>query len=156
MAATQYMVLYRYINENTNLPITNDPTNDYKEVREFYTSCHKMYSGSTAQQDEEYERQQSILTSATDSNNPKFDMFFAYDGTRRIRHKGNNDKEHIEEPYMIKDMYKRIPLSPWFTNCVTSSFPVALEKAEKLVNMVGIENVRIHKMVKLDQKLTIK
>lgn len=156
MAATQYMVLYRYINENTNLPITNDPSNDYEEVREFYTSCHKMYSGNMAQQDAGYQEQQDIITNATDSNNPKFDMFFAYDGTRKIRHKGIDGKDHIEEPYMIKDMYKRIPLSPWFTNCVTGSLDVALEKAKKLVSMIGKENVRIQKLVRFEQQIKIK
>lgn len=156
MAATQYMVLYRYVNESTNLPITNDPVNDYEEVREFYTNHHQMYTGSAQQQDEAYQKQQEIIINATDTSNPKFDMFFAYDGTRKIRHKGADGREHIEEPYMVKDMYKRIPLSPWFTNCVTGSLDTALEKARLLITMLGKENVRVHKMVKFEQYVKIK
>lgn len=157
MAATQYMILYRSINPNTNLPITNDPINEYEPVLEFYNAHHKMYAGSQQQQDEAFDEQQEIIMTASDVNNPKFDMFFAYDGTKKVKHWGiNKSDKHSEEPYAIMDTYKRIPLSPWFTNCVTGSLDTALEKAKKLVGMIGIDNVKVIKLVSFDQFLKIK
>lgn len=157
MAATQYMVLYRAVNPNTNLPITNDPNNEYKPVLEFYNAHHKMYAGNAAQQDEAIEEQQEIVTAASDSNNPKFDMFFAYDGTKKVKHWGiSKSDQHTEAPYAIMDTYKRIPLSPWFMNCITASLDAALEKAKKLVGMIGMENVKVIKVVAFDQFLKMK
>lgn len=87
MAATQYQVLYRYINEATNTAITNSMKNEYDLVREFYTDPdHKIFSsGSTSQ--EAADEQQEMIAFGNSSTNPKTDMLFAYDGTKKIKHK---------------------------------------------------------------------
>ena len=46
MAATKYQLLYRYINEATNTPITNDVSNEYIKTEEFYTIDHKIEASS--------------------------------------------------------------------------------------------------------------
>lgn len=156
MAATKYMVMYRMLNEATNLPVTNNASNEYKPNMEYYTDDHKMYAGNAVQQEEAYQEQQKMLIDAADVNNPKYEMFFSYEGTKKIRHRGVNGEEHTEDPYLIKDTYKRISGNPWFTNCVCGSLDAALEKAKKLVSMIGIENVKVIKMVAYDQFLKIK
>lgn len=61
----------------------------------------------------------------------------------------------IDAPYLIKDQYKRIENSPWIVNCTVGSLAAALEKAKKLVDMIGIENVKVIKLVPFDQYLKI-
>jgi len=58
-------------------------------------------------------------------------------------------------PYLIKDTYKRIQLSPWFVNCTTCSLDAALEKAKILVDMVGLDNVKLIKIVPFGQFVKI-
>lgn len=154
MAATRYVILYRFINGDTNQPITNDPGLTYEPVCEFYTSCHKLYKGNATQQDEAYQEQQDVLLGAMDSD--AANMFFAYDGTRKIKHPGIDGKLHNEKAYLIKDEYKRINGSPWLTHCVCSSLTAALDKAKVLCSMIGIENVKLLKMVSYDQFLEVK
>lgn len=154
MAATQYMLLYRLFNEDINQPITNDPSLTYKPVCEFYTQHHKLYSGSTVQQDEAYQAQQQILLNAMNSD--ATNMFFVFDGTKKIKHVGVNGEEHLEDPYLVKDTYRRINGSPWLMHCVSASLTSALEKAKTLCGMIGKENVKLIKVVAYDQYLTIK
>ena len=59
-------------------------------------------------------------------------------------------------PYLIKDTYKRIELDPWFINGTYSSLESALEKCRILVNMIGIDNVKLIKIVPFDQFIRIK
>lgn len=61
----------------------------------------------------------------------------------------------IDSPYLIKDVYKRIENSPWIINCTVGSLDAALEKAKKLIEMIGIENVKIIKVVPFDQFIKI-
>ena len=331
MAATKYEVLYRYVNEALNTPITNNMKNEYDMVREFYVDPHhKIFSKDPITQAEAMDEQQEIISYANNSENPKTDMLFAYDGTKKIKHKewvpeatgyvvkdwkeikrsnignqGDFSKEfttlnaatpedggivvctkavmekyfperisvitrdtaqedagtsgsryytekkvkelvdaatmfavtdynttasetsriqttsgsyysspnyrtvyigpiaigsnpmstlnagfgavygsynqnnlyssvyitreeietitipgHYEDandaPYLIIDTYKRIQLSPWFVNCATGSLETAITKAELLVDMIGIENVKIIKIVPIDQFVKIK
>lgn len=323
MAATKYQVLYRYMNENMNVAITNDQSSTYEEVCEFYTDPdHRIFSEDIVAQTEELEKQQQIITNANKADNPKNDMLFVYNGTEKIPHKkyiekqtgyvvkhwelisrseigdrgdftknyttigaatpedggtvvctqkvfeskcpattiltssgiytslqlsemldnstifklkdedwrshatespyraayserynggtfvgnlytgkvyvdgaekyiksgydyydlvtgstdGNNtftdikytrdDIETIEieghyedtpeNPYLVKDTYKRIEMSPWLINCTTGSLTAALEKAKKIIDMIGIENVKIIKLVEIDQFIKIK
>lgn len=153
MAATKYMLLYRFINEDTNQPITNDPDLEYKPVCEFYTSHHKLYQGNQNQQDEAYQAQQDMLFNAMDSTSTN--MFFAYDCTKKIKHKGVDGQPHSEEPYLIKDEYKRIDGSPWLTHSVCGSLTAAIERAKTLCGKLGIENVKLIKVVAYDQSLKI-
>ena len=59
-------------------------------------------------------------------------------------------------PYLIKDNYKRIPLSPWILHSVHNSLGSGLEKARTLVSMIGIDNVKLIKVVPFDQFVKIK
>ena len=59
-------------------------------------------------------------------------------------------------PYLIKDNYKRIPLSPWILHSVHNSLGSGLEKARTLVSMIGIDNVKLIKVVSFDQFVKIK
>lgn len=326
MAATKYQVLYRYINESTNTPITNDMSNPYQEVCEFYTDpAHKIFSTDVAVRAEAMKEQQEMIAFGNGSDNPKTNMLFAYNGTKKINHKkwvndqigyvvrdwssirdkignlGDFSKEfttlnantpedggivactqavmlkyfpaagitvstggnytyagllsdivnctffqlqdsaditpymspsnkntlyssrwetsggfpvyigpilvdvvlgtvsgyaynssstvtisgnrsdrglyskamvktthletitipgHYEEatdsPYLIKDTYKRIQLSPWFVNSTYGSLEAALERAKKLVDMIGISNVKLIKLVPFDQFVKIR
>lgn len=88
MAATKYQVLYRYVNEATNTPITNSMDNEYETVREFYTDPdHKIFSTDTTVQAEATDEQQQMISYGNSSENPKTNMLFAYDGTKKIKHK---------------------------------------------------------------------
>ena len=325
MAATKYQVLYRYINEATNTAITNSMINDYKPVCELYADPdHKIFSDDITAQTEAMNEQQEIISFGNNTDNPKNNMLFAYNGTKKIKHKrwvneaigyvirdwkqirrssignqgdftkefttigaatpedggtvvctrevmekyfensrtvttdGNYTSEEIQEliiqstffaikpeltwkdhmeppkvssayqrysnvgikyyakpvicvdvipstfkvygyydsigwevtgsmssdglysaaivtreqlettmipghyeealdaPYLIKDTYKRIQLSPWFVNCTCGSLESALEKAKTLVDMIGIDNVKLIKIVPFDQFVKIK
>lgn len=59
-------------------------------------------------------------------------------------------------PYLIKDNYKKIPLSPWILHSVHNSLEAGLEKARTLVSMIGIDNVKLIKTVPFDQFVKIK
>lgn len=59
-------------------------------------------------------------------------------------------------PYLIKDNYKKIPLSPWILHSVHNSLESGLEKARALVSMIGIDNVKLIKTVPFDQFIKIK
>lgn len=101
MAATKYEVLYRYVNEALNTPITNNMKNEYDMVREFYVDPHhKIFSKDPITQAEAMDEQQEIISYANNSENPKTDMLFAYDGTKKIKH-----KEWVPEApgYVVKD-----------------------------------------------------
>lgn len=88
MAATKYQVLYRYINEATNTAITNSMDNTYEPVCEFYTDPdHKIFSTDAAVQAEATNEQQEMISFGNSSSNPKTNMLFAYDGTKKIKHK---------------------------------------------------------------------
>lgn len=108
MAATKYQVLYRYINEATNTPITNSMGNKYEEVCEFYTDPdHKIFSTNSKIQAEAVQEQAEMISFGNSSENPKINMLFAYNGTKKIAH-----KKWIEEGtgYIVRD-YTRIKRS---------------------------------------------
>lgn len=105
MAATKYQVLYRYINEATNTAITNSMDNAYDPVCEFYTDPdHKIFSNSPNVQAEAVNEQQEMISYGNSSANPKTNMLFAYDGTKKIKH-----QKWVEEAtgYIVRD-YTRI------------------------------------------------
>lgn len=88
MAATKYQVLYRYINEATNTAITNSMDNVYDPVCEFYTDPdHKIFSTLPSVQAEAINEQQEMISFGNSSANPKTNMLFAYDGTKKVKHK---------------------------------------------------------------------
>lgn len=87
MAATKYQLLYRYINEATNIAITNEGDGEYKPVREFYAyPDHAIFSDDSQTKADAEDEQQQMIADANDPSNVKTNMLFAYDGTKRIRH----------------------------------------------------------------------
>ena len=87
MAATKYQLLYRYINEATNTAITNNMNNDYVKTEEIYTIDHKIEATDTLTQAEAEDEKEEMISYGNSTDNPKNDMIFAYDGTKKIRHK---------------------------------------------------------------------
>lgn len=58
-------------------------------------------------------------------------------------------------PYMICDTYERIEQSPWFILSTHASLNSALEKAKAVVKSVGLDNVKVIKVVPTDQFIKI-
>ena len=65
-------------------------------------------------------------------------------------------EENFETPYVVHDMYEKVAQEPWFPYSTEHSFEVALEKARGLVEKIGLENVKLVKVVPTDQFLKIK
>lgn len=100
MAATKYQLLYRYINEATNIPITNESTEEYVPVREFYTMDHAIFSSDAQIKADAEDEQQEMIANANDPSNIKTNMLFAFEGTKKVRHK----KWTPEAPgYVVRD-----------------------------------------------------
>ena len=64
-------------------------------------------------------------------------------------------EDTTEYPYLIIDTYKSIPMSPWFVHATYGSLEAALTKAKALVEMLGIENIKLIKVVPFDQFIKI-
>ena len=64
-------------------------------------------------------------------------------------------EDTIEYPYLVIDTYKAIPMSPWFVHATYGSLEAALAKAKVLVEMLGIENIKLIKIVPFDQFIKI-
>lgn len=101
MAATRYQLLYRYINEATNVAITNNMTNDFNKTEEFYTKDHKLESSDITLQGEAEDEKEEMISYGNSTDNPKNDMIFAYDGTKKIRHK--KYVAPVEGCYVVRD-----------------------------------------------------
>lgn len=146
MAAVKYQILARYYNTNTNNAITNDSTNEYE--KEFIFSTVDVSN--------------QIIDKIIEGNSPeniKTDMLFSYAGTKIIY--PDEDKQDYYDstfkfPYMIIDTYERVSFSPWFVVHTCGSLESALEKAKMIVNHIGINNVKVIKIVPFDQKIKIK
>lgn len=65
-------------------------------------------------------------------------------------------EESFETPYVIHDVYEKVAQEPWFPYCTEHSLEKALEKAKALVDKIGLENVKLVKVVPTDQFLKIK
>lgn len=162
MGATKYQVMYRYINPATNVAITNDMSNEYIEAFDIHTDRHKIRAGSQQEiLDAEEERDEMVLF-GNNASNPKYNMIFVYGGTKKYPHFKWSGGKNIEQsgvpggyPYVIKDFYVRIPMSPWFLSSCYGSLDAAVEKCRALVDMIGIENVKLVKVVPFDQRIKI-
>lgn len=95
------------------------------------------------------------------ATNPKFDMVFVYDGVaygesrtgKSDYNPAPNDDKQI--PYVYYDRMKRIQFDPWFLFSSHASLNSAMTKAKELVNILGKENVKIGKVVPLEQYVEI-
>lgn len=103
MAATQYQVMYRYVNEVTNNVITNNSTEEYEELCEFYNHKHKLISGSNEEKIEAEDAKDVIITQANSADNVKNDMLFAYAGTKKIKSTNFVQKKN---GYLVRDWRK--------------------------------------------------
>ena len=65
-------------------------------------------------------------------------------------------EESSETPYAVHDMYEKVAQEPWFPYSTEHSLEKALEKARTLVEKIGLENVKLVKVVPTDQLLKIK
>lgn len=65
-------------------------------------------------------------------------------------------EEFSELPYAICDTYKQIEQSPWFILSTHASLLNAMEKAKKVVKAVGIDNVKLIKIVPTEQFIKLK
>lgn len=146
MATVKYQILARYYNTNTNNAITNDSTNEYE--KEFIFSTVDVSDQITDK-----------IIEGNSPENIKTDMLFSYAGTKIIY--PDEDKQDYYDstfkfPYMIIDTYERVSFSPWFVVHTCGSLESALEKAKMIVNHIGINNVKVIKIVPFDQKIKIK
>lgn len=57
--------------------------------------------------------------------------------------------------YVLKDRMERIAVSPWFIHSTHASLESAMTKARQLANLVGHDNIKIGKIVPLDQFIEI-
>lgn len=155
MAATKYEVLCRYYNVDMKMPITNI-------VNETWISCFDTvpekgnYSVETFEfcksSNPTQERKiQDLLIYGNNSINPKFNMFFIYK-SRDFMH---SDKNTNAFPYVLKDRMEKVPLSPWFIHSTHASLNSAMTKARALANIIGHSNIKIGKVVPLDQYIEI-
>ena len=146
MAAVKYQILARYYNTNTNNAITNDSTNEYE--KEFIFSTVDVSDQITDK-----------IIEGNSPENIKTDMLFSYAGTKII-YPDEDKRDYYDSafkfPYMIIDTYERVSFSPWFVVHTCGSLESALEKAKMIVNHIGINNVKIIKIVPFDQKIKIK
>lgn len=160
MAATRYQLLYRYINEATNVAITNNMQNEYVKAEDFQTICHPIQSDDIDMKSKAEDALEELISYGNSVDNPKNDMVFAYAGTKKVRHEilnGKSTHAHAtpEYPYIIKDQYVRIQMTPWFVHATYGSLEAALEKAKVLVDMIGLDNVKLIKIVPFDQFVKI-
>ena len=183
MAATKYEVLCRYYNLDMKMPITNivnetwvsyfdkdkvNKTTGYyiDEVFEFFIKKEisaEDAKGMSTQQKEQlqktYDKEnaiqerkiQDLLIYGNNSANPKFNMFFIYK-SRDFIYSNENTNDY---PYVLKDRMERVPMSPWFVHSTHGSLNSAMTKARVLANLIGHENIKIGKVVPLDQYIEI-
>lgn len=64
-------------------------------------------------------------------------------------------EEAADYPYIICDTYDRVEQSPWFILSTHGSLTSALEKAKAIVKSVGIDNVKLIKVVPTEQFIKI-
>lgn len=155
MATTKYEVLCRYYNMDMKMPITNIVNETW--VSFFEDTIPKgSYSKETfefcKQPDPIQERKiQDLLIYGNNSSNPKFNMFFMYNSRDFMySNKGTDDF-----PYVLVDRMEKVPLSPWFIHSTHASLNSAMTKARALSNLVGHENIKIGKIVPLEQYIEI-
>lgn len=155
MAATKYEVLCRYYNVDMKMPITNI-------VNETWISCFDTVPEKGSYSVETFEfckssnptqerKIQDLLIYGNNSINPKFNMFFMY----KSRDFMYSDKNTNAFPYVLKDRMEKVPLSPWFIHSTHASLNSAMTKARALANIIGHSNIKIGKVIPLDQYIEI-
>ena len=159
MAATKYEVLCRYYNVDMKMPITNIinetwvscfDTVPIKSEKVYSIETFKFYTGKSSSSTEEREIQ-DLLIYGNNASNPKFNMFFMYKA-RDFKYSSTSTSSY---PYVLMDRMERVPLSPWFVHSTHASLSSAITKTRALANLIGHENIKIGKIVPLDQYIEI-
>ena len=163
MATTEYQIICRYYNTDMSKCVTNLTTSEWsssnsgkqtasKEIFKFYTGYKS--DGKTALTEEEkaaaLQDLQSAIIEGNRATNPKFDMLFVYDG-RDVMYSTLDGKL----PYVLTDKMDRIKISPWFVHSTYGALSSAMLKAQELIKWLGKDNVRIGKVVPLEQYIDI-
>ena len=164
MAATTYQIFYRYINENTGLPIVNDLSIPYEERMDLVTDRHKINNGTAGQKAEAEEVLEDWLIDGNSASDSRNDMLFVYGGTKKIIHKQWNSSSAIwttpsgvpgSYPYVIKDVYLRVNMTPWLKAGRYASLQSAIERCKQLGEAIGLVNVKLIKIVPFAQHIKI-
>lgn len=58
-----------------------------------------------------------------------------------------------DAPYCVHDVYNKVMQEPWFQYSIRGSFQASLEDARMLIDKIGLENVKMIKLVPTDQFL---
>lgn len=117
----------------------------------------------------------SIIVDEINTNNPKYDMVFLYDGitTCEGAEATNANTKYVLDsltaysarevaeplttpPIVYYEKMKRLEgPAPWFIYATASSLKAIMKKAEELVDIMGKDNVIIGKVVELDEYIDI-
>ena len=109
-------------------------------------------SSNTFDESLDMEYYQNVIDESN-ANNPKYNFIYIYDGL--VKYYPKNPGSATYKNFWIYDRMKRIELDPWFLYSVHASLASALEKAEQLVQKIGLKAIRIGKIVELDQYIDI-
>lgn len=181
MASVQYQVFCRYLNNSVNRAITNKTKVEWHDAETYdaLDAVHKskIDKGVEKKTDAreyciirpeveltDYEDKQKaisedsklyeLIVEQTRATNEKYDMIFLYDGIGTIRgEKGPEDYDN--EPIVLYDKMKRIKSDPWFLYSTHASLNSAMTKARELANILGVDGIKIGKVVPLEQYIEI-
>lgn len=64
-------------------------------------------------------------------------------------------EDESQYPYVVKDCYKRVPMSPWIKGSVFGSLDAAIEKCKVLTKAIGLNNIMLIKTVAIRQKIKL-
>lgn len=122
-----------------------------KNEKEALETCY--ISGDNKDSERDINVYEDLVINNSYINNPKYDMIFIWDGLGFFD--GPTDPTHKVHNQLYFDKMKRVTFRPWFFHSTYHSLKAALDKAEKLVDMFGQENVMVCKNVALDKYIDI-
>ena len=104
-----------------------------------------------------------LIQDSNQLSNPKYDMLFYFDGVETMDGETNRrNRQPVTKggtPYYQTKLFyqkmKRLDMCPWVLYATVASLTVVLEKANEIVNIMGVENVLVGKVVALEQYIEI-
>lgn len=123
-----------------------------------YQNANPVYTGPVFVGEEPKARSGNVNSSSSCviGNNASFKTVQIFSSQVKTYEIPAHYEEVAEYPYVICDTYERVEQSPWFILSTHASLPSALEKVRMIVKAVGIENVKMIKVVPTDQFVKIK
>lgn len=173
MAATQYQVFIRYFNNTVNECIDNKTdctwTNADKALKanikasdDNLVEIVKIRSDTIVKTDYEANELEDakyydIIQNEANIHNPKYNMVFMYTGIAILEGETsvNSKAPDKTKPILYYDNMQRIDADPWFLNSTHGSLKSAMNKVDELVELLGKANVKVGKVVPLDQYIEI-